>query len=85
MKILVETTGEFDVLDLMGKQVVHSYRPCVVELTPYIDAQLGGNLRRLEVLTDEASDESLATAKDLDAAVAALPRPEAKPRTTKKG
>lgn len=89
VKILVETNGDYDVLDLNGQQVVHSYRPCVVTLTPYIDACLGGTLRRIEVLTDDADDAALSrckTEEELFAAITALPRPEvkAKPRPAKK-
>lgn len=82
MKLLVETTGNFALLDIGGRQTVESYRPCVVTNTPFIESHRAGKLKILEVLADEASDQSLANAKDLKAAIAALPRVEEAPKPT---
>lgn len=86
MKALVETNGDFGLHDLMGRQTVFSYRPTVVELTPFIDANRGTKITLIEILADEAADTGLALATDDDklaAAIAALPRPEEAPKSVK--
>lgn len=74
MKLLVETKGEYAIQDLIGRQIVEAYRPCVVEKTAFIGSMIGYKLNVLDELSDEADDKPLADAKDLDAAIAALPR-----------
>lgn len=79
MKLLVQTNGEFGLYDLLGRQEIHAYRPCVVEATPFINVNIGAKLTVLEELADEASDAELAAAgtdEALEAAIAALPRRE---------
>lgn len=80
MKLLVETTGPFMLHDFFGRQEVAANRPSVVEASPFILDRIGTKIKKLDVLADEASDDTLAVAKRkgpeaLKAAVAALPRP----------
>lgn len=78
MKLLVQSIGNHTLLDLYGQQQVAAERPTVVTRTSFIDVQRGRKLEVLEELADEASDEALAAAtnaKELEAAIADLPRP----------
>lgn len=85
MKLLVETTGNFALYDLMANQVIQAGRPSVVTNTNFIQAHRGTKLTVLEILADDASDSELAVTTnslELEAAIAALPRPEkAEPKT----
>lgn len=85
MKLLVETTGNFGLYDLQHRQVIQANRPTVVENTNFIQVNRGGKLQVLEILADDASDAGLQMATDsieLEAAIAALPRPvKAEPKT----
>lgn len=79
MKVLVETTGDFCLHDLLGNQVIEAYRPTVVELTPFVTNLRGVRINVLEDLADDASDAELALAGTdaaLEAAIAKLPRRE---------
>lgn len=75
MKLLVQTTGNFGLYDLIGRQEVAAYRPSVVTDTPFITRHKGSRLEVLEVLAKTADDSMLANATDLEAAIKALPRP----------
>lgn len=79
MKYLVETTGNFMLFDFFASQEVQAHRPTVVKATQFIENHLGKKLKKLDALTDEASDTGLAKAKnaeELKAAIDALPRHE---------
>lgn len=83
MKLLVQTNGNYGLLDLHGRQEVAASRPSVVTRTSFIDVNRGVKLVVLEELADDASDAALAAAateEELAAAIAALPRP-AKPES----
>ena len=82
MKLLVETPGNFALHDTLGRQTVEAFRPCVVVGTSFIESHRGGKLKILETLADEATDDTLAAAKNDDElleALEALPRPSAEP------
>lgn len=57
-KILVETTGEFELVDFaQGGAIVAHNRPSVVEATTFIQTRASlGQIRVLDTLTDEATD-----------------------------
>jgi len=57
-KILVETTGEFELVDFTyGGAIVAHDRPSVVEATVFIQTRASiGQIRVLDTLTDEATD-----------------------------
>jgi hypothetical protein len=77
LKVLAETSGNFCLYDLIGGQIVEAHRPCVVELTAFLNTHRGDRLTVLETLADDAEDGALALAKDEDelaAAIADLPR-----------
>jgi len=58
MKLLLETTGDFMLMDRSQDISIEADRPAVVSNTPFIEARLGmGNLRVLGQLNDEATDE----------------------------
>lgn len=58
MKNLVETTGDFMLVDRQQGLEIQSYRPAVAERTQFVDIHLGsGRLRVLSQLRDEATDE----------------------------
>jgi hypothetical protein len=79
VKVLVETLGDFSLLDVNGRQTIQAFRPTVADLTAFVERHRGTRLTVLETLADDASDESLALAKNEDeiyAAIEALPRPE---------
>lgn len=76
MKYLVETNGDYGLMDLFGGQHIAADRPSVVRNTGFIETQKGSKLTVLEILADEATDEMLANAEDLEAAIADLPRPK---------
>lgn len=84
MKLLVQTNGEYGLLDLYGRQEVAASRPTVVTRTAFIDVNRGVKLTVLEELGDDAEDKALAEAANADElteAIAALPRavkPESK-------
>lgn len=61
-KLLVETTGEFELVDFdqRGAIVAHD-RPSVVMATTFIQSRTSlGQIRVLDTLTDEATDEEFA-------------------------
>lgn len=77
MKLLVQTKGNYALHDLIGRQTVQAYRPCVVTNNAFIEAHRAGKLEILEELADEATDATLAAARneeELKAAIADLPR-----------
>jgi hypothetical protein len=84
MKLLVQTTGHFALRDTSNGQVIHSSRPTVVDLTPFVDERIGTKLDLLDVLADDASDQMLRVAPDLKAAIDALPRPKPEPEPEEK-
>lgn len=87
MKYLVETLGDYALHDLFGQQEISAFRPSVVRNTAFIEGLRGKKLRVIEELADDADDMALVGAKDLEAALAALPRPAkpaAKPAAAKK-
>ncbi|WP_454287254.1 hypothetical protein [Rhizobium arsenicireducens] len=58
MKMLLETTGEFMLMDLSVGQTLVSHRPSVATRTPFIDARIALNqIVKLADLNDEATDE----------------------------
>ena len=58
MKILVETTGEFMLIDREQRLSIEAHRPAVSERTQFINVQLGYRaLHVLGDLKDEATDE----------------------------
>jgi len=58
MKYLVETTGQFMLVDFDTGCNVESYRPCVVKQSAFIaQRHLLGQLRTLGTVSDEATDE----------------------------
>ena len=76
-KLLVETNGNFCLHDTLGRQTVEAYRPTVVNATAFIESHRGGKISVLEELAEDASDATLAKAKDaeeLEKALAGLPR-----------
>lgn len=76
MKYLVETTGEFMLVDPTTRQEVQAHRPSVISPTPFFENQLGKKLTKLKVLSNEADDTMLAAArteKALQAAIQELP------------
>ncbi len=78
MKYLVETLGNYGLHDLMGGQTIKANRATVVEATPFVERMTGFRLVKLEVLADDASDETLQLARDddeLELAISNLPRP----------
>lgn len=84
MKLLVQTKGDYVLYDLTERQMIAAHRPSVVTVTPFITNHRGGKLEVIEELADEATDEMLADAKDLDEALKALPRPAPKvPKNSK--
>lgn len=86
MKLLVETTGDFGLYDLASGQEVEAHRPTVVKKTPFIQTKIGSRLTVLEELGDDAEDEALAAAanaKELAAAIKALPRKRASAKDEK--
>lgn len=55
MKLLVETTGAFQLLT--GRELIPSHRPSVVEPSQFLDQRIGQDqVKVLGKLTDEASD-----------------------------
>jgi hypothetical protein len=84
VKYLVETMGDYGLLDVFGGQEVAPFRPSVVRPTSFIEAQKGSKLKVLELLSDEADDETLARATNLEEAIAALPRLDAEKPTAKR-
>lgn len=74
MKLLVQTTGDFALYDLATRQVIAAHRPSVVSNSPFIQNHRGTKLQVLETLADDATDAALADAKDIEAAIKALPR-----------
>ncbi len=59
MKMLVETKGGFQLLDLGYKgQLIHSHRPSVAENSHFVQDRIGRDqVRVLGELKDEATDE----------------------------
>lgn len=57
-KLLVETTGEFELVDFSYNQAIVAHdRPSVVEATTFIQTRTSlGQIRVLDTLTDEATD-----------------------------
>ena len=77
MKLLIETTGAFQLMDPNNGSVVRHEGYTVVEVTPFIQERLTGNLLTIAQLSDEATDkEWLAylaeSAGDVDLAVEAF-------------
>jgi hypothetical protein len=70
-------------MDSIGRQDIQASRPTVVKATDFVEKHIGKNLKKLDTLHDDASDEGLARAKnaeELQEAIDALPRHEnAKP------
>lgn len=61
-KILVETTGEFELVDFTnGGSIIAHDRPSVAEATTFVQSRTSiGQVRVLDTLTDEATDEEFA-------------------------
>lgn len=86
MKYLVETPGNFMLVDALGRQEIPAWRPAVVTVTAFITNQLGTKLTKLEDLDESASDEGLAMARsdaELAAAIADLPRVKSPEKSAK--
>jgi hypothetical protein len=61
LKLLVETTGKFMLLDLGGNQQVPSQRPGVVARNTFIETRVAGDqLTILGQVSDEATDAEFA-------------------------
>lgn len=61
MKLLVETTGEFMLMDTSGRQEVQAARPSVVDNTNFINGRIAsGFLKGLGPLKDDATDAEFA-------------------------
>lgn len=94
-KLLVETTGDFQLVDFYaGGAVIPHDRPSVVSPTMFVQTNTAnGRLRVLAELPDAADDtgfvEALKGSKDAEVAVAAYkaefePKEEPKPRSRTK-
>ena len=77
-KLLVQTTGEFQLVDFGNDAfVLPSHRPAVTRSTSFVQANVSmGRLRVLAELpdaaTDEAFEDTLANSRDTDMAVEAF-------------
>lgn len=95
MKLLVETTADFMLMDMGGSQEIQAHRPAVVTKTPFINTRTAdGQLDVLAQLSDEATDAEFAKywveSEDRDLAIAAFadafsPEPRAQPKTPQRG
>ena len=83
MKYLVETTGNFMLVDPTTREEIQASRPSVVTTSSFVEGAIGKKLKKLDTLGDDAEDGPLARAKtpeELQAAIDDLPRHEnAKP------
>ena len=62
-KQLIETTGSFELVDYAGTQttLIQASRPTVAESTPFVASRAAiGQIKFLENLNDEATDEEFA-------------------------
>ena len=58
MKILVETTGEFQLVDPFTAELIPSHRPGVVTATQFVEGRCArGEVKVLAQLQDNATDE----------------------------
>lgn len=94
-KLLVETTGDFQLVDFhVGGFVIPHDRPSVVTSTMFVQTNIAnGRLSVLAELPDEADDagfvEALKGSKDAEVAIAAFkaefePKEEPRPRSRTK-
>ncbi len=78
MKQLIETTGEFELIDFETGTLIQADRPTVTSKTTFISTRASlGQIRFLADLTDEATDEEFnkyvsETPDDLDFAIEAF-------------
>jgi len=78
-KLLVETTGEFELVDFTANGAIVAFnRPSVVEATTFIQSRTSnGQIRVLDTLTDEATDAEFEkyfndSDKDVELAISAF-------------
>lgn len=89
MKILVETTGDFMLIDRQQDLAIECDRPAVTERTPFVHVQIGlGQLHVLSELQEAATDEEfqkyVTDSEDMDLAVASFVAAFGPDTTTKK-